>query len=95
MKIKDIVVGAKSVTVEGTITALGEKRSVNLKSGGTNTVLDATLKDDSGEIKVPLWGADADKFRTGDKVKIENGYVTTFKGINQLSVGKFGKLTRL
>jgi len=31
----------------------------------------------------------------GDKIKIENGYVTSFKGEIQLNIGKFGKLTVL
>jgi ssDNA-binding replication factor A large subunit len=29
----------------------------------------------------------------GNKVKIENGYVTSFKGEIQLNVGKFGTMT--
>jgi ssDNA-binding replication factor A large subunit len=28
-----------------------------------------------------------------DRIRIENGYVTSFKGEVQLNVGKYGKLT--
>jgi ssDNA-binding replication factor A large subunit len=31
--------------------------------------------------------------KVNDKIKVENGYVTAFKGEIQLNVGKFGKLT--
>jgi replication factor A1 len=31
----------------------------------------------------------------GDKIKIENGYITSFKGELQLNIGKYGKLTVL
>ena len=58
------------------------------------TLADAKLKDDSGEIIMSLWGDDAAKYATGDKVKIENGWVSEFKGNLQLSAGKFGKITK-
>lgn len=93
MNISEVTANMKKVDCQGTITAIGKAREVNLKAGGTNTVSDATLKDESGEITVPLWGEH--NLRVGDKVKIENGFSTSYKGKNQLSVGKFGRLTRL
>ena len=33
-----------------------------------------------------------DKVKTGDKVKITNGFVSEFRGEKQLSTGRFGKL---
>lgn len=93
MKVSEITVGQKKVDVTGTITAIGEKRVVNLKAGGTSTVCDATLSDESGAIKVPLWGEH--QFKVGDKVQISNGFTTSYKGALQLSIGKFGKIARV
>lgn len=80
------------INTEGTIADLSDSREVNLKSGGTNKVREATLKDPSGEIKLSLWGDDCDKFPIGSKVRITNGYTSTYQGTSSLNSGKFGKI---
>ena len=78
--------------VEGTIDSISEPRAVNLKTGGQAQVADAILKDDTGQIKLTLWDAQIKMVKPGSKVRIENGYITSFKGENSLNVGKSGKL---
>lgn len=79
--------------VEGTIDTINEPRTVNLKTGGQAQVADAILKDETGQIKLTLWDAQIKMVKSGSKVRIENGYITSFKGENSLNVGKYGKLT--
>ena len=81
--------------VEGVIDTISEPRTVNLRTGGQAQVADAVLKDDTGQIKLTLWDAQIKMVKPGSKVKIEIGYVTTFKGENSLNVGKYGKLNVL
>jgi replication factor A1 len=95
MKISELKAGMRNVSVTGKIESVGEPRTVNLKSGGTNTVADAIISDESGSMKLSLWGDDINKIQAGDQVSVENGYINTFKGENSISVGKFGKLTKL
>jgi replication factor A1 len=95
MKISELKAGMRNVSVTGKIDSVGEARTVNLKSGGTNTVADAIISDESGSMKLSLWGDDINKIQAGDRVSIENGYINTFKGENSISVGKFGKLTKV
>jgi len=95
MNISELKTGMRNVSVTGKVDSVGEPRTVNLKSGGTNTVADAIISDESGTIKLSLWGEDINKIQAGDRVSIENGYINTFKGENSISVGKFGKLTKL
>lgn len=78
--------------VEGVIDSIGEPRTVNLKAGGQAQVADAILKDDTGQIKLTLWDAQIKMVKLGSKVRIENGYISTFRGENSLNVGKYGKL---
>lgn len=78
--------------VEGTVESISEPRTVNLKAGGTAQVADAILKDETGQIKLTLWDAQIKMVKSGSKVSIENGYISSFKGENSLNVGKFGKL---
>lgn len=81
------------INIEGTVERKGEPRTVNMKSGGTIQVCDAFLIDETGgEIKLTLWGDEVDQVKDGAKVKIENGYTTSFKGEVSLTKGKYGKL---
>ena len=79
--------------VEGAIDSISEPRTVNLKTGGQAQVADAIIKDETGQIKLTLWDAQIKMVKSGSKVRIENGYITNFKGENSLNVGKYGKLT--
>lgn len=94
MKISELKAGMRNVSVTGKVDSVGEPRTVNLKAGGTNNVADAIISDESGSIKLSLWGDDINKIRSGDRVSVENGYINTFKGENSLAVGKFGKLNK-
>jgi replication factor A1 len=81
------------INIEGTVERKGEPRTVNMKSGGTIQVCDAFLVDETGgEIKLTLWGDEVSQVKDGAKVKIENGYTTSFKGEVSLTKGKYGKL---
>lgn len=80
------------VNIEGTVERKGEPRTVNKKAGGTIDVCDAYLVDDSGEIKLTLWGDDIAKVKDGDRLKITNGYTNSFKGEVSLTKGKFGQM---
>jgi len=59
----------------------------------TYNVADAVISDETGTIKLTLWNEQIDQVNVKDTVKIENGYVTSFRGEIQLNVGKYGKLT--
>ncbi|MEK6966531.1 MAG: DNA-binding protein [Thermoproteota archaeon] len=81
------------INIEGTVERKGEPRTVSMKSGGTIQVCDAFLIDETGgEIKLTLWGDEVEQVKDGSKVKIENGYTTSFKGEVSLTKGKYGKL---
>lgn len=95
MKISELKAGMRNVSVTGKIDSLGDPRTVNLKSGGTNTVADAIISDESGSMKLSLWGDDINKIQPGDRISVENGYINTFKGENSISIGKFGKMTKV
>jgi replication factor A1 len=94
VKISELKAGSGNNNVEGEITEMGEPREVVTRFGKRTRVADAKLKDDSGEIQLTLWDEDVGKFSAGDKVKIENGWVSEFRGNVQLSAGKYGKITK-
>ncbi len=95
MKIGELKSGMRNVSVTGKVETVDEPRTVNLKAGGTNTVADARISDETGSIKLSLWGDDINKIQPGDTVSIENGYINTFKGEDSINVGKFGNLKKV
>jgi replication factor A1 len=92
--IKELNDGMKRVSVEAQVVEKGDVREVKSKfKDETYRIVDAVLADESGSVKLTLWNEQIDMVNVGDKIKIDNGYVTSFKGEIQLNVGKFGKLT--
>lgn len=91
MDIKDIKPNQGNIAVEAEVLSKQEPRSFS-KFGKEGRVCNATLVDFSGEITLTLWNDDIEKVNVGDKVKLENGRCSEFKGQRQLSTGKFGKL---
>jgi replication factor A1 len=94
LDIKDLRNGMKRVTVEANVVEKGETREVRSRyKDETYNVADAVVADETGSIKLTLWNEQIDQVEVGNRVKIENGYVTSFKGEIQLNVGKFGTMT--
>jgi replication factor A1 len=94
VNIKDLRNGMKRVTVEANVVEKGETREVRSRyKDETYNVADAVIADETGSIKLTLWNEQIDQVDVGNKIKIENGYVTSFKGEIQLNVGKYGTMT--
>ncbi len=91
MEIKDIKANSGNIDL---IIKVVEKESPRTfeKFGKKGRVCNAKVKDQSGEIKLTLWNDDIDKVTVGDKIHLQNGWCSEFKGEKQLSTGKFGKI---
>ena len=78
------------INVQGKIEGKGEVKTMDTKYG-KRKVCNLYLTDDSGRIKVAIWGEDAEKVKNGDCVSIEGGY-TTFWNEVQLNSPRNGKV---
>ena len=79
------------INVQGKIEGKSEVRTVTTKFG-ERKVCNAYLEDESGRIKLTLWGEDAEKVKDGDCISIEGGYTTTFRNDVQLNNPRNGKV---
>ena len=94
MKIKDLRNGMKHVNVEAKVTEKTDTREVSSRyKDETYKVATAIVADETGTIKLTLWNEQIDQVNVNDTVKVENGYVTSFRGEIQLNIGKYGKFT--
>ena len=94
MKIKDLRNGMKRVDIEAKVLEKTEPREVMSRyKNETYRVANAIISDDTGQIKLTLWNDQIEQVNENDTVKIENGYVTSFRGEIQLNIGRYGQLT--
>lgn len=91
MEIIDLKPKQGNVEVVAEVIEKGEVREFQ-KFGKSGRVCTAKIKDDSGEMALTLWNEDINKVNIGDKIRIENGYVSEWQGELQLTTGRFGKL---
>lgn len=91
MKISELKEGITNVEFEARVVQLGEVRQVSTRFG-PKQVADNVLEDDTGQIKLTLWGDDIQKVKIGDTVKITGGYVKAWQGDLQVSVGRNGNM---
>jgi replication factor A1 len=83
----------KRVSIEAKVTEKSDPREVTSRfKDQTLKVADAIIADETGQIKLTLWNEQIDQVNVDGVVKVENGYVTSFRGEIQLNVGKYGKL---
>ncbi len=84
----------KRVSVEAKVIEKTDPREVLSRfKDETYKVATAIISDETGTIKLTLWNEQINQVNVNDTVKVENGYVTSFKGETQLNIGKYGKLT--
>jgi replication factor A1 len=86
----------RKVDVEANVIQKSETREVRSRyTNETFRVADATIEDETGTITLTLWNEQTEQVNEGDRVKIENGYIKSFRGELQLNSGKYGTLTVL
>ncbi|MBN2250461.1 MAG: hypothetical protein JW724_00115 [Candidatus Altiarchaeota archaeon] len=92
MEIKDLKPNTSVDELEAEIVEMDEpKEFTSFK--GSGRLVNARIKDASGEVKLTLWNDQIDLVGKGSRIKIENGWVKEYRGELQVSTGKFGKLT--
>ena len=94
MKIRDLRNGMKRVSVEAKVVEKSDPREVLSRfKDETHKVATAIIADETGTIKLTLWNEQINQVNVDNTVKVENGYVTSFKGEIQLNIGRYGKFT--
>jgi replication factor A1 len=96
MKISEIRDGDRKVDLTAKVIKKSETREGTSKvSGEPFKVANATIEDESGTMTLTLWDEQVDQVRVGDRIKVENGYIRSFRADMQLNSGKYGTLTVL
>jgi replication factor A1 len=92
MKINELKPDMNSVNIKAKITELKEPREIMTKFGTATTLTEAVLEDETGTIKLTLWGKQADGLENDQEVEINDGFTKEFREELQLGVGKRGSI---
>lgn len=91
--IEDIRDRQQRVIVEAIVEKIAGPRTVKSRKTGEHLkVADVTLSDDTGSIKLVLWNDQIPQVRPDTHIRIEEGYVRSYREELQLSVGQWGMI---
>ena len=94
MNIRDLKPGMSGVKIGVEVADVGEARTV-VSRGVEREILELKVKDETGEIMLVLWDdMIIDDLKAGDKLKIENGFVSSYHGVWRINVGKYGEIKK-
>lgn len=95
MNVRDLKPGMSHVTITLKVLNNSESKQIVTSAGIDHEILEFEVGDKSGNIKLVLWDEKIiSDLKKGDTVKIENGFVTSFKGIWRINVGRYGTITK-
>jgi len=96
LNIRDLKPGMSHVNLTVKVLSSSESKQVVTSAGIDHEILELEVGDKSGSIKLVLWDEKIiPDLREGDKVKIENGFVTSFKGAWRINVGRYGEAKKV
>ncbi len=92
-KVGELTPQSRAVNVTAKVVSKTDVRDIPMgRDGSAHRVCDALVGDETGSIYLTLWDDNIEKVNENDSIRIENGYVTLFKGNMRLNIGKYGKL---
>ncbi|TRN02065.1 single-stranded DNA-binding protein [Sulfolobus sp. E1] len=93
-KVGNLKPNMESVDLTVRVLEATDARQIQTKNG-TRTISEAIVGDDTGRVKLTLWGKHAGSIKEGQVVKIENAWTTAFKGKVQLNAGSKTKISEV
>jgi replication factor A1 len=90
--VNELIVGMNRVNLSAKVLELQEPKSVHTRFGNSMFVAYALIGDNSGTVKLSLWGEQIGSVSVGDSVQISNARIRAFRGEKQLQIGRNGSL---
>ena len=87
--------GMKKVNLKAEVIETKKPQIVHTQYGNSIMLTETWISDETGKVKLCLWGEQTNYPKVGDIVQIKRASVRTFKGERLLSLGKFGTLSIL
>lgn len=93
--VRDLRAGMKHVNLKAEVLEIPKPAQVHTQFGNTVMVVNASIGDETGKIKLCLWEGQIASINLGDNIELRNAQVCVFRGERQLRLGKNGALSIL
>jgi len=91
ISVGDLTPTSRRVNLKVKVVNVGEAREVvSRRDGSTHRVAEALVGDETGSILLTLWDDAISNVSPETSLKIENGYVSLFRGQMRLNLGRYG-----
>ncbi|ABM80679.1 OB-fold nucleic acid binding domain-containing protein [Hyperthermus butylicus] len=94
VKISELKPGMDNVTVRVRVLEAEAPRVIETRRG-PRTISEAVVGDETGRVKLTLWGRAAGTLSEGEAVEIQGAWTTNYRGNVVLNVGGRGGIRRL
>ena len=92
MNIRDLKPGMSGVDIDVEVVDVREARKV-VSRGIERDILELNVKDETGKMMLVLWDDKIiDNLKAGDRIKIENGFVSSYQGVWRINVGRYAEI---
>lgn len=95
MNIRDLMPGMGNVNMKLKVLDVSEPGQVITGKGIEHEILELEVGDETGTMKLVLWDDKIVPLEAGDEVQVENGFVSSFKGVWRINVGKYGAVNKV
>lgn len=97
MKLNELRPGMEHIELNVEIVSIGEEREVETYSGLKHTLVEGEVKDETGTMGLTVWNesiSELEKVKPGDKAKLINCFITSFKGVLSVNIGRESKIEK-
>jgi len=95
VRIGDLRTGMRQVTLKAKVLEIATPTQVFTRFGNYASVANAVIGDDTGTVKLCLWNEQIGSVSIGDMIELQSAHVSTFRGEQQLRIGKNGLINVL
>ncbi len=94
--IGDLTEGQDRIILEAEVESISPTRTVQSKKTGEDLqVANATLSDNTGSIELVLWNDSIRQVIPSTRIRIEEGYLTTYRDELKLNISQWGMIITL
>ena len=91
MKLNGLRPGMDKIEIIVKLVGREKPRKIETNYGVTHCIVDGEVEDESGKMALTVWNEkiqDINKIEIGEQIRLLNSFVTSFKGVLSLNIGR-------
>ena len=95
MDIRILKPGMSNVDVNAKVLDVSEVKQIATGAGVEHEIVELKVQDETGSITLVLWNDKIIPAKVGDMLEVKNGFVTSFKGVWRINIGRYGDVVKI